>query len=456
MAKRRIRSTEKMARSYEAGGFTDERNARLGAVRSRSAPATPSSDVTVQSSTAASAQPGASQGVSSGGGGFLPLSAAPGNTTAHYALTQRDLGLPNGRVIGDSQEIDAVTRAPGRLSLELRDGSIGTARLADEAVTYAKIQHMTTDRLLGRDTASTGDVEELTVGGGLEFTGSGGIQRAALTGDVTASAGSGTTTIANDAVTYAKIQNVTAARLLGRYSASSGDMEELDVAAPLTVDSGGKLLCSAPTVTVNGAATATAVDFDDATPAVTAGTQNVTWSKDSSSPINISAKVMWGATLFKVLSAAANVNDNTSAQNWFPSSGSVTLTVNRAYYFEGQLRIVKGTGVATDILVGFAGTATYTIDWWVMGQASNFNLSNNTQGSTGRTTTTQVSTTASNTSANAWVDVRGIVRCTGAGTLAPQFQFTAAPGGGPQAMSGTRFTLTELGADTVTERGTWS
>jgi hypothetical protein len=77
------------------------------------------------------------------------------------------------------------------------------------------LSSITTDRLLGRDTAGTGGPEQLTVGGGVEFTGSGGIQRSALTGDVTASAGSGTTTIANDVVTAAKtlFNNNTALRI---------------------------------------------------------------------------------------------------------------------------------------------------------------------------------------------------------------------------------------------------
>jgi len=92
--------------------------------------------------------------------------------------------------------------------------------------------NITTDRLIGRDTAGTGETEQLTVGGGLEFTGSGGIQRSALTGDVTASAGSGTTTIANDAVTYAKMQNVSATdKLLGRSTAGAGDVEEITCTA---------------------------------------------------------------------------------------------------------------------------------------------------------------------------------------------------------------------------------
>lgn len=60
------------------------------------------------------------------------------------------------------------------------------------------------------------------------------LQRAALTGDVTASAGSNATTIANDAVTYAKMQNASAtARILARKTAGSGDYEECTVAEVL-------------------------------------------------------------------------------------------------------------------------------------------------------------------------------------------------------------------------------
>jgi hypothetical protein len=50
--------------------------------------------------------------------------------------------------------------------------------------------------LIGRHASGSGDAQEVTVSGGLEFQGS-GIRRAALTGDVTASAGSDSTTLAN-------------------------------------------------------------------------------------------------------------------------------------------------------------------------------------------------------------------------------------------------------------------
>ena len=46
-----------------------------------------------------------------------------------------------------------------------------TAGLVDDAVTYAKIQNVTTARLLGRATAGSGDTEEITLGTNLSFTG---------------------------------------------------------------------------------------------------------------------------------------------------------------------------------------------------------------------------------------------------------------------------------------------
>jgi len=60
---------------------------------------------------------------------------------------------------------DAVSSSDARLS-DTRtptDGSVTTAKIADDAVTYAKIQNVSaTDRLLGRSSAGAGDVQEIT------------------------------------------------------------------------------------------------------------------------------------------------------------------------------------------------------------------------------------------------------------------------------------------------------
>lgn len=146
---------------------------------------------------------------------------------AHEALIEGLVSAPADSITDLTGDVTAT--GPGSAS----------ATIANGAVSLAKMANIATDRLIGRDTASTGVPEALTVGGGIEFTGSGGIQRSALTGDVTASAGSGATTIANDAVTYAKMQNVSAAsRLLGRGSASgAGDPQEITLGSRLSMTS---------------------------------------------------------------------------------------------------------------------------------------------------------------------------------------------------------------------------
>lgn len=71
-------------------------------------------------------------------------------------------------------------------------GSVWT--IEARAVTAAKLFEVGANKFLGNHSGSAGDVQEIGLGGGLEFHG-GSVRRAALTGDVTAAAGSNATTI---------------------------------------------------------------------------------------------------------------------------------------------------------------------------------------------------------------------------------------------------------------------
>lgn len=137
------------------------------------------------------------------------------------------------------------------------------ATIAAGAVSLAKMANMATGSLFYRKTAGTGAPEVQTLATlktdlGLTGTNSGD-QTITLTGDVTGSGtGSFAATIAADAVTFAKMQNVASGVLIGRSTASTGDMETISVGSGLTL-SGGTL-----TATGGGTGTVTSVSVTSA------------------------------------------------------------------------------------------------------------------------------------------------------------------------------------------------
>jgi len=57
------------------------------------------------------------------------------------------------------------------LTENISDAQVSTAKIVDDNVLFSKIQNIATAKLLGRGTALTGDVEEITLGTNLSFTG---------------------------------------------------------------------------------------------------------------------------------------------------------------------------------------------------------------------------------------------------------------------------------------------
>lgn len=138
------------------------------------------------------------------------------NSTTLDATTLNLLGTPS---------VDVTGTVDGG-SLTLSAGSVTTVAIADNAVTFAKLDNIDSDRLIGRDSAGSGDPEQITVGGGLQFSGSGGVE------------------IAARGVTEAKLFEVTTKKLLGRNATTNGDVQQITVGSGLSLSDGGVLTAS--------------------------------------------------------------------------------------------------------------------------------------------------------------------------------------------------------------------
>lgn len=90
--------------------------------------------------------------------------------------------------------------------------------------------------LLGRVSSGVGMADVIALGSSIVMAGLGSLQRAALTGDVTAAQDGNATTIANDAVTNAKAANMAQSTIKGRAAAAgTGDPTDLTAAQVKTI-----------------------------------------------------------------------------------------------------------------------------------------------------------------------------------------------------------------------------
>jgi hypothetical protein len=218
----------------------------------------------------------------------------------------------------------------------------------NDAVTYAKIQNVSAaSKLLGRGDSGSGDVQEITLGTGLTMTGttlaaSGGVSDGDK-GDITVSSSGATWTIDNDAVTYAKIQNVSAtSRLLGRASSGSGDIEEITIGSGLSL-SGTTISASGGT----GSPTAVVTKTADETV-----TNSTTLQDDDHLFYNFLSGKNYYIRLQLLVSRSSNISQPTLSLAFGGNSNGYFLRVNQATPVFGTLAD-GSSSVSTGSIVTF-------------------------------------------------------------------------------------------------------
>lgn len=182
-------------------------------------------------------------------------------------------------------------------------------------------------------------------------------------------------------------------------------------------------------------------------------------SSEGSDLVRVVAYLPANDELFKVLASNDTGADSNAAQPWFPTNGGVTLKANQTYFFEGYLRLSRAAGTTshtTSLL--FGGTATLTsISWMSMqntGDAAGVGGISRSNAEVATATSIKAASTSGTEQIMCFV--KGVVRTNAAGTLIPQFQYSAAPGGAPTVLAGTFFRLKPVGIGSLVESGSWS
>jgi hypothetical protein len=167
-----------------------------------------------------------------------------------------------------------------------------------------------------------------------------------------------------------------------------------------------------------------------------------------------------GPGIVTVLSADFTGTNVATAQPVFAAAqDTFTAEATTSYIFDACYHITRAAGTTshtTSLL--FGGTATFTSVRYVIEVSNPTGNTLSAMNSIVGDVATAVAITAANTSATEHLIVRliGNMRISGAGTVIPQFIYSAAPGGVPTIKADSFFRMRKIGTNTVTVGGNWT
>ena len=164
-----------------------------------------------------------------------------------------------------------------------------------------------------------------------------------------------------------------------------------------------------------------------------------------------------------ILTADFTGSNGTAVQPFFPASqDTFTLEAGTAYIIEGHISTNRAAGTTSHTTsVLFGGTATFTAarykcDCRYGARSASTPVRPYTAEYKGTApSTAQVVSLASTIAQSKTFDFDGMLIVNAAGTLIPQFQYSAAPGGAPVVEQGSYFRIAPVGLAATTQIGAW-
>lgn len=154
--------------------------------------------------------------------------------------------IGGGGLVADGDYGDITVNGAGS-NWFINTGVIESGNLAARTVTFDKLPEIGAYKFLGRHNGTVGDIQEIGIDGGLEFHGS-KLRRSAITGDINIDAGDGASilnvgvvesgNLAARNVTFDKIIEFPAFRILGRPTGTAGDAQFIGIDNSLEFNSG--------------------------------------------------------------------------------------------------------------------------------------------------------------------------------------------------------------------------
>lgn len=188
-------------------------------------------------------------------GGTLSCSGIKKNDSLDEALAKLDYKICTESGGGGGGGLSSFTITSTELIITgspvSESSTAVTISIPSRGIGWDKLPEITSGKILGRWGGTNGNVQEISLGTGLSLTGS-TLNATTASGSVTSvgilssdlsvsgspitSSGNITLNINNSAVTYAKIQNIPNQRILGRYSASTGIVQEIQIGSGLALN----------------------------------------------------------------------------------------------------------------------------------------------------------------------------------------------------------------------------